>query len=622
MQLQLEWLGQAMWPYGRRSLVAAFALAGFVWLCLGGPASAAPPANDNLADGAVLTGLPASATGTNVDATSEPGEPYHADIVYPAAHSVWWSWTAPSDGDVTIDTCGSGFDTNLAVYIGSSVVSLTLVASNALSLDSCGGPAGLSGDSKLSFAAHSGQVYRIAVDGGSGHDSNGFPYRVSGSIALALKPAAKPANDDFANATALRAGGVDSLIHTNAGASKETGEPHHAGNAGGRSVWWKWTAPRSGVVYLGAGAHCFNEIDMLLAVYTGTSVDALREVARDHGSGCSSSLSFRAMAGRTYRIAVDGADGALGAFKLTKYLSPLNDEFENAIPLGVLPASDSASSFLATSEPSEPNHAGNAAGHSLWWRWKAPANGSVRVGTCMISFGRNETVLGVYTGAAVGALSSVASGDNRNPGCAGSSAGSKVVFDTSAGCTYYIAVDGKAGFDSGGTITIDLRATAPSGDPPLPCTAGQPPGTAGGDRLTGTGEADVICGLGGSDRIKGLGGNDTLFGDACGAKARLRRATRGRNDSLFGGRGADRLYGAGGKDRLFGDRGNDALYGGAGADVIAGGSGRDRLRGGPGNDTIRASDGRRDTVNCGPGRDRVRADNGDLLRGCELIRRR
>ena len=118
------------------SRVAAFALAGLLWLCLAGAASAAAPANDNFADAAVQSGLPATATGTNVDASTEPGEPGH--YFFSFGHSVWWSWTAPSDGDVTVDTCGSDFETVLAVYTGTSVGALTRVARNRLAFDDCG----------------------------------------------------------------------------------------------------------------------------------------------------------------------------------------------------------------------------------------------------------------------------------------------------------------------------------------------------------------------------------------------------------------------------------------------------------------------------------------------------
>ena len=61
--------------------------------------------------------------GTNVDATQETGE--HQTIG--GRQSVWYRWTAPSTGRVTIATCdgryggGSSFNTLLAVYTGTSV---------------------------------------------------------------------------------------------------------------------------------------------------------------------------------------------------------------------------------------------------------------------------------------------------------------------------------------------------------------------------------------------------------------------------------------------------------------------------------------------------------------------
>jgi hypothetical protein len=100
------------------------------------PASvpAAPPANDDFANAQDLgSESSASASGTNVDATAEPGEPDHAGI--PARASVWYRWTAPENGQVRIETCDSDFDTVLAVYTGSAVDALTPVASND---DTCG----------------------------------------------------------------------------------------------------------------------------------------------------------------------------------------------------------------------------------------------------------------------------------------------------------------------------------------------------------------------------------------------------------------------------------------------------------------------------------------------------
>jgi hypothetical protein len=57
----------------------------------------------------------------------------------------------------------------------------------------------------------------------------------------------------------------------------------------------------------------------LLAVYTGTSLTALTQTAANDDSGgtTQSRVSFTAVAGRTYRIAVDGYGGASGNVTLT-----------------------------------------------------------------------------------------------------------------------------------------------------------------------------------------------------------------------------------------------------------------------------------------------------------------
>lgn len=99
-------------------------------------------------------------TATNVLATREPGEPKITGNS--GGHSLWWNWTAPSNGVVTIDTSGSTFDTLLGVYTGDSVSSLTQVAAN----DDAAGRG--DGTSQVKFSVVTGTQYQIAVDGKSG----------------------------------------------------------------------------------------------------------------------------------------------------------------------------------------------------------------------------------------------------------------------------------------------------------------------------------------------------------------------------------------------------------------------------------------------------------------------
>jgi len=120
-----------------------------------------PGFNLNMTDafpGPLFTDLTRTGLASNVSATRQTGEPLHA--AKKGTNSVWLTWRAPSTGIVQLSTLGSGFDTLLAVYTGSDVSALTLVASDE---DSGGFYT-----SALKFNATAGTDYRIAVDGLAG----------------------------------------------------------------------------------------------------------------------------------------------------------------------------------------------------------------------------------------------------------------------------------------------------------------------------------------------------------------------------------------------------------------------------------------------------------------------
>lgn len=115
----------------------------------------APPPNDMFTSAIPISGAVVTVTGSNLGATQEPGE-----NVFPFNHggkSIWWSWTAPSNGTFVVDTIGSSFDTILSVRQGTSVSSLTAVAADDDSGSNC--------MSRASFTATGGTVYSICVDG-------------------------------------------------------------------------------------------------------------------------------------------------------------------------------------------------------------------------------------------------------------------------------------------------------------------------------------------------------------------------------------------------------------------------------------------------------------------------
>lgn len=135
-----------------------------------------------------------------------------------------------------------------------------------------------------------------------------------GKPRLDLTAFVPPANDGFANATVL-SGANGTLTLNNLNASTENGEPEHAGASGGASVWLEWTATGNVHVVIDTSG---SAIDTVLAVYQGNDLASLTWVAAsdDANAQGTSALDFYAVAGTTYRIAIDGKNGAQGTLQL------------------------------------------------------------------------------------------------------------------------------------------------------------------------------------------------------------------------------------------------------------------------------------------------------------------
>lgn len=414
-----------------------------------------PPANDDFAAATVVPAGADTQTGTNANSSEETGEPKHAGLG--AGRSVWWSWTSPVSGIVTITTAGSGFDTILAVYTGDAVGALTWVGANNNALGTA--------QSVVDFVATAGTTYRIAVDSRS---------RAMGSVVLHLPISALPlpTNDNFANAVVL-AGSNVAVTGSNLTATKETGEPNHAANPGAGSVWWTWTAPASGAMYLSTSG---SDFDTLLAVYTGESVSELTEIASNDeaASDNTSALTFSAVAGTTYRIAVDGWYGSRGIVRLGlgPTTPPANDNFANAQALSGETGSVTGTNRYATGETGEPTHVNaNGTATSVWYSWTASANGYEQFDTVGSSF---NTVLAVYSGNVLTSLTPVVSDDNSGGGTA-----SLAVIPAVAGTTYRIAVGDSAYNRLGGDIVLNHGViAAPQIDTQPASTTGTIGGTA------------------------------------------------------------------------------------------------------------------------------------------------
>ena len=141
------------------------------------------------------------------------------------------------------------------------------------------------------------------------------------TIIVTYNPLISP-NDNLTNAIVL-AGSSGTVSGNNSRASLEPGEPPHAGNPGGRSIWWSYVPPSDGVLSLNTANSNFHT---LLALYSGSARMAdLQLVASNDdaaaGSGFSK-LSAALKGGQACFIAVDGFNGSTGLVQLAYAFRP------------------------------------------------------------------------------------------------------------------------------------------------------------------------------------------------------------------------------------------------------------------------------------------------------------
>jgi hypothetical protein len=113
---------------------------------------------------------------------------------------------------------------------------------------------------------------------------------------------------------------------------------------------------------------------------------------------------------------------------------PPNDTWASATPLTGNAGFANGNTSGATRENGEPLIAGRSGGTSIWYRFQAPVNGILTLDTAGSTV---DTLLGLYTGASVDALTLVADNDDALPNFA-SRVGPVAV---RKGATYSVAID-------------------------------------------------------------------------------------------------------------------------------------------------------------------------------------
>jgi len=130
-----------------------------------------PPANDDCATPSPISGTGLFPYSTAGATTGTQGQAESACLQFgliPIARDVWFSWTSPSSGIATVETCGqTTHDSKIAAYTGAGCPTGAAIACND---DACGL------QTRIRFAVVAGGVYALQVGsypGGGGSSGSG-----------------------------------------------------------------------------------------------------------------------------------------------------------------------------------------------------------------------------------------------------------------------------------------------------------------------------------------------------------------------------------------------------------------------------------------------------------------
>ena len=263
----------------------------------------APPSNDNFANRQTIgPGLPIDVSGTTLDAGPELDEPDHG--FGQARNSIWYQWTPTAT--VTPRWTPA---TRRPRHRPPSTPGPRRTPSawkRATATATC-------------LPRDRGDVLQDRLDS-----------IVEGASDLEITVLPGPANDNFANRQTIGPALPATASGTLEAASAEPGEPDHIGFGTGAewSIWYQWTPSATGPVRVDT---CGSEAAVRPAVYTGTAVGSLTQVAQSNDE-CS--LTFTASAGIAYKIALDSFAPSPTELLIRALSPPANDAFANRQMVG------------------------------------------------------------------------------------------------------------------------------------------------------------------------------------------------------------------------------------------------------------------------------------------------
>jgi len=198
---------------------------------------------------------------------------------------------------------------------------------------------------------------------------------------------------------------------------------------------------------------CGSNFDTELFVFQGTCNQWFTTAGcNDDFCGTQSQVTFNAQGGVTYAIVLEGYGSSWGNFVLNITGTAAGAQGNAQCP-GYQITETPYFTYGATwcgNDDVNPTCQSND-GQDVHWYWTSPYNQPMRARTCYINF---DTILEVkYGGACPGNFSA---GCNDDYFCGSDALASTVVFDASAGVTYYIHMDGYNGAEGMSSLELDV----------------------------------------------------------------------------------------------------------------------------------------------------------------------
>jgi hypothetical protein len=296
----------------------------------------------------------------------------------------WFEWTATANGNVTMETCGSGPDTKMAAFdAGGCPADGSAIACND---DSCGL------QSQISFACTAGSSYLVMC--------GNFPGTAGGASTLTVSqaPSCLNSSDDCSAPSAIAGQGAfcfEAVAATTGAEGQNEALCYSFGSSAiDNDVWMEWTADADGTATVSTCDDASTDTKIAAYPAGGCPTDGSSLACNDDFGSCggfTSQMDFSVTNGSTYLLQIGHFPGTAGGVgNVTISISdPVpahpHDECGNGatLALGQNVIDTTGASFGSAAA----TDSGAGLGRDVWYEYTPSATGLVAFALCDLTGG-------------------------------------------------------------------------------------------------------------------------------------------------------------------------------------------------------------------------------------------